>query len=188
MAKATLFILIAVAAGLIVYFLAAPRFVHGNSGNRQEQQRTSQKQPGSLSRVLSSPEILPTSTHDSSSSVDTAPQIDVPLTSEQRTKQDLEARRGPLYAWIRANMAETLVGWEPANAEPATLDLFLARTDSATPVMSSCMEKLINPYATRFGFNHIRFYLPSPANSIDPWHIDSEATPDENGTWHLYKK
>ncbi len=192
MAKATLFILIAVAAGLLVYLLASPKFTHVDSSRVQQQQgntaTSTETQPLGDSHL--SAEAPQARLHSDSAdvTVDTAPTIDVPLTSEQRSQENLELRRSPLYEWIRSNTLGILVGWQPSSADPATLDLYMSRADSYASQMSLCMDNLVAHYATKYGFNHVRFFAPNPPTDIDQWHVDSEATPDANGKWNLYKK
>jgi hypothetical protein len=192
MAKATLFLLIAAAAGLLVYLLAAPRLSHVDL---RSQIPLTNRSIGSTPETAPKPspssksEVARGSTHADSTAdtVDTAPAIDVPLTNAQRSQKDLEARRGPLYDWVRTNMHEILVGWQPASTDPATLDLYMAR-ESYSADISLCMNNLVEPYATRYGFSHVQFFVPNPPTDAAPWRLDSEATPDANGNWHLYKK
>jgi hypothetical protein len=191
MAKATLFLLIAVAAGLLVYLLVAPKFARDASSSHGMQLQSDQPPQQALPSNPDSNSDRPSSSKHAGSAaenVDNAPSIDVPLSNERRSQQDLEARRGPLYDWIRTNIQMLLVGWQPSTSDEATLNLYMANADSADADITVCFTKLVQPYATKYGFNHVTFLVRNPPSESDPWRLDSEATSDANGAWHLYKK
>lgn len=190
MARAALFVLIATAAGLAIYLLFAPRFVHSGSdrnaatSNQSNTTTPPSGQPPDFSNSSQQGDLNKSGAGSNSPGSESG--IDVPRTGEQRAHDDLEARRAPLYEWIRANMRSYLVGWQPSAADPATLDLYLAR--SAAADVSVCMDKLVSPYATHYGFSHVHFYVPNTANEAEHWRVDSEAFPDTDGSWHEYRK
>ena len=190
MGKAALFVLIAAAAGLLVYLLAAPKFVHPHVPVTPPEQGAAPPPIAPIPSSSGAPGVGPkppdSNVYNGSNNVDTASRIEAPKTNEERTRLDLETRRGPFYDWIRTNMQKLLVGWEPSKADPATLDLYLARTNSAD--IDICMNQLVMPYATHYGFNHVRFNVPNPTSDVDRWRVDSEASPDSAGTWRLYRK
>jgi len=186
--KAALFILTALAAGLIVYILVAPRVSHHSTPENLPQQSTKSggasepmsgaKQPAADGLVSSS--VAPNNESNST------PSIRVPRTNEQKQQDDVEARRGPLYDLIRSRMTSLLVGWRPAPSDRATFDLYMAR-DSAED-LNFVMNNLVQPYASRYGFSHVRFYVPNLPDSVEHWRNDSEADPDSEGIWRLIRK
>lgn len=184
MARATLFVLIMVATGLLVYLLAAPHFLApGTSPTVPTATPTSiAGTPGDSANAGSS--LAPDASNPSGNSVSNSPRIEVPRSNAQREHDDLEAKRGPFYDWIRKNMKDVLVGWEPSASDPATLDLYLGRDDpSRIPWL---MQNLVTVYAHQYGFDHVRFFLPT--NTSDHWRLDSESSFDDTGTWNTFRK
>src|SRR5437016_6199106 len=121
MAKALVIIIVAVIVGSLVYLAAAPRLLHSGASNPQSADAGAQRP--------SQPIVDPHNPSAPSGAVDNSPPVGVPQSSEQKQQADLEAKRGPFYTWIRTHMRKYLVGWQPNPADPACLDLYLARSD-----------------------------------------------------------
>ncbi len=117
---------------------------------------------------------------------DSAPPVTVPLTRQQETNKRIEAERSPLYNYIRSHFTDLLVGWEPSPSDPATLDLYATR---ATPTeLNRLLTALIQPYASKFGFNHVRIFTASESSESQAWALQAEATPDSDSNWHAFAK
>src|ERR1051326_5470519 len=114
MGKALLMTLVTVISGLLLYWLLAPRFLSPTASatapNASTPNATTPPVTTSGASVQSGSTPIPTVAPD----VNNAPAGATPRSGQQRETDDREAKRGPLYRWIRENLKAFMVGWRPA--------------------------------------------------------------------------
>jgi hypothetical protein len=183
MGKAPILLLIAVGTGLCLYWLIAPHVLVADRPKAAVSAPTPAPRKTS-SDASSTPVVRTPPTVPSALPFDRP--VEPPRTTEQREKEDIEARRGPYYSWIKRTLGDRLDGWQPAHDDPATLELYLMRNDPR--MITRLLEVAVQPYARQYGFVHVRLFLPNPPGSVDRYRLYAEANPDENGAWHAFIK
>jgi hypothetical protein len=192
MGRALGLLLIVVASGLFIYYFVMPLFVASAA-------RTAPPAPPPATSP--SPQVNPVS-ETTKATVSSAPPLArgaqdatapapdgalaAPRTSEQRAQDDLEAQRAPYYRWLREQAGNRLAEVALADDDRATLILY-ASVDSPD-IVTSLMSDVILPAAYRYGFRHVRFYLPNPPGSVSQYRFDAESTADADGNWHTFHK
>lgn len=168
--------LVAVAAGLLVYWLAAPHFL-------------APPQP-SLSGNQSAPTPLSTqpsaSNAPQSTGVGSSPPISAPLTPQQQAADTLEAKRAPYYDWARSQAGNTISDLRPADDDGAVLQIYVAQDDPQ--LVMPLIQSIVTPYAYHYGFRHVRIFLPNPTDASERYRLYAEANADDDGTWHTFLK
>lgn len=189
MGRAIALVLVTLAAGLLLYWLLAPRFLSSAGSSASP---APPAPPSPSSGPTSTPPKANVSTSGSGVSapavgndVNTAPAVEAPRSGPQRETEDREAKRGPFYHWIRENMKDALVGWQPSAHDPATLELYAVRDDPQ--LVSYLLTAVVQPHALHYGFNHVYIYVPNPPDNVEHYRLDSEVQ-YENGVWRLFKK
>ena len=187
MGKAIGLLLVAVVSGTLLYFLL-------RSGRSRPLDTPGSRPPAPVSTSQALPMDAaslaphPSETHATppETDVSSAPPISPPRSPEESAAADLEAKRGPFYAWIRKEMSALLAAWQPSSGHPATLELYATQNDPS--VVLTLQQQLVAPYAARYGFDHVLFYLLNPPGSLERYRLDSEASLDSNGSWNLIRK
>jgi hypothetical protein len=112
--------------------------------------------------------------------------IAAPRSAPQREADDLEARRAPYYRWLHTKFGDALSAQQASSADAATLDLYTTRSDSSLVLF--LLGQAVQPYADRYGFNHVRFFQPNPPGEIERYRFDAEASPSSDGSWKAFTK
>ncbi|MCW3054667.1 MAG: hypothetical protein JWN14_3837 [Chthonomonadales bacterium] len=173
------FLLVFVGVGLLCFYLAAPHILPPTSG-----QGTSVPPPAPDPTTAPSP-TAPTFTPSSAPTLPTT-RIAPPRSATQRESDDIEARRAPYYQWLHSTFGDVLTAQQASSSDQATLDLYTSRSDST--LVLSLLGRAIQPYADRYGFNHVRFFMPNPAGSVERYRFAAEASPASDGTWNAFEK
>ena len=169
------FLLVFVGVGLLCYYLAAPHVLPPASG------------PGaSVPPPAPETTTLPTPSPNSASPALPTTRISPPRSATQREADDIEARRAPYYQWLHATFGDVLTAQQSSSSDQATLDLYTNRSDST--LVLSLLSRAVQPYADRYGFNHVRFFMPNPAGSVEHYRFAAEASPASSGTWNAFEK
>lgn len=168
---------VALIVGLLVYWLGA-----GHIG--------SPKPPPAKKITPQKPTVTPedgaaSKGNSTGGGTDSGP-IEPPRTSEEKERDRVESRRGVLYARLHQALGGSVTAVRPADEDPATLDLYAARDEPGTSL--AMLNVALKADAGYYGFRHIRFYAPNPPQSIERYRLDAEASPDNTGTWQIFKK
>lgn len=172
------FLLVFVGVGLLCYYLAAPHILPPASGTG-----------ASVPPISPDPTTAPPPAHYSTpSATPTLPttRIAPPRSATQRESDDIEARRAPYYQWLHATFGDVLTAQQSSSSDQATLDLYTSRADST--LVLSLLGRAIQPYADTYGFNHVRFFMPNSAGSLEHFRFAAEASPSSDGTWNAFEK
>ncbi|HLV81021.1 MAG TPA: hypothetical protein VKT32_12105 [Chthonomonadaceae bacterium] len=156
--RALILFAVALASGTLVFWLASPR-------------------------SRSSAGVAPGA--GASSNADTA-SIPAPLTPEQKEHNAIEAQRAPFYGRLRGQLGDLVAAARPADEDQATLLLYAQHDDEHA--VDELLAQAVQPDAYRYGFRHVRFYLPNPPGSLDKYHLAAEASADDNGAWQAFYK
>jgi hypothetical protein len=171
-AKAVILACVAVAAGLMVYWLAGPKAPAPSRGTSAA--------PPSDSVGAGSTAAVP------ASGPPAAGPIEPPRTEQQKEHDALESRRAPLYGRLHQDLGAALKAVRPADDDPAALELYAApgvQVDTLT-----LLSQALRDNASYYGFRHIRIYAPNPPGSIELYRLDAEANADSTGNWQTFKK
>ena len=131
------------------------------------------------------PDSSPVRASAASPALSTAP-IAPPRTAAQRESDDLEARRAPYYRWLHEKFGDVLSAQQASASDAATLDLTLTRADST--LVLSLLGQAVQPYADRYGFNHVRFFMPNAPGEVERYRFAAEASPSPDGSWKAFEK
>jgi len=189
--RGILLVLVTLASGLLLYLLLAPRFLSSpgptasNGGGTPPPINASSASASGASGANASAPPGNGTPAPPAANVESAPAVVTPRSSQQRETDDRESKRSPFYRWIRENMKDALVGWQASSQDPATLELYSARDDP--DVVTQLLASVVQPYAAHYGFNHVLFYVPNPAGSIEHYRLSAEAQ-YEDGVWKLFAK
>ncbi len=173
--RVILFLLTAVAAALGVYLIAS----YHHTG----------QPPAVVVPTLQSatPDMpAPPSSEENQQITDSKGRLTVPLSQEQRTVQELERLRGPLYKTIRQNFTTLLSGFQPDKEDRAVLCLYLNRKSASD--VDTLMAQLIKPSVADYAFTHVRFYVQDDSEGVTKWAVDSEADCGSDSVWKLVRK
>ncbi len=83
-------------------------------------------------------------------------------------------------------LGPNLEAFRSAEDDPATLELYAARDDPQ--LVSQWLAQIVQPDAYRYGFRHVRFFLPGSPDGVERYRLDSEASLDDQGLWHAFRK
>jgi hypothetical protein len=173
--QAVVFLIVFIGVGLVLFKVAAPRVLPPVSTSSDS---VLPPAPGSASSA-------PTVASAASPSLASAP-IATPRTASQREADDLEARRAPYYRWLHTQFGEALAAQQVSTSDAATLDLTMNRADPS--LVLTLLGQAVQPYADRYGFNHVRFFQPNPPGSVERYRFAAEASPTANGAWQAFEK
>src|SRR5579862_4447078 len=110
--------------------------------------------------------------------------IRAPLSREQQLVADLDRQRTPYYHYLVQNYSDKIQRFW-VREEYDTLDLVVNQTDDAA--LSDLIQRAVAPSAKDYGFRRVRFYSETQ-DSIHPYQLIAEATPDEVGRWNIFRK
>lgn len=165
MGRGLVLIAVAVGTGLLIFWLAGPRYLS----------------PGGAA----SHPLAPTdATAPPSGTGETA--IAPPRTPEQKEHDALEAKRAPFYSQLRQDLDALLTDVGPAADDQATLVLYAQKGDDQT--VDDLLVQAVQPQAYKYGFRHVRFYLPNPPGEIEKYRFAAEADADDSSVWHTFRK
>lgn len=172
--QTVVFVLVFCAAALILYLAAAPRVLPPAAAPTAPVSPPSAENAASDSISTSSAPALP------------AAPITPPRTAPQREADSLESRRTPYYRWLHTKFGDTLAAQQASSSDAATLDLYTTRADPA--LVLYLLGQAVQPYADQYGFNHVRFFMPNPAGSVERYRFAAEASPSPDGSWKAFEK
>jgi hypothetical protein len=175
LAKAFVLAVVALLAGLLVYWLAGS---HGAAPGRAVA-------PPASGTGLSSPGAPPGASSSAPPAVDTGP-IAPPRTEQEKEHDALEQRRAPLYGRLHQSLGAALTAVQPSDDDPATLDLYAAQDLPGNTL--SLLSLALQANVSYYGFRHIRFFAPNPPQSLERYRLDAEANSDGAGNWQTFKK
>ena len=170
MAKAIIRVGVAVAVGLLVYWFAGGKT----------------RAPAAAPPKLIAAEARAADQAAPTAPVDAGP-LRVPQTEAEIKLQSLEARRLPLYAELRRGLGAALAAVRPGDDDPATLEIYCA-SDAGSGGTTSVLGRVVRANITYYGFRHIRCYAAAPAQSLERYQLDSEASVDASGNWQSFRK
>lgn len=175
MARAVGFLLLMALAGLVAYRLLAPRLLHMTS-TKPNPPAPSTSAPAATSSAAPSSAVAP------SASAQQPPNIPPPLSQEQQNDIARENQRAPYYDWLRS-ASNGLVQQAYADTDRTVLIVQLSGADPNA--LTTLFEKAIVPYANRYGFLHVRFYVPASSDNPADGQLYAEASLTNN-SWQLF--
>ena len=131
------------------------------------------------------PNPEPISAPNTSLALPNAP-IATPRTASQREADDIEVRRAPYYRWLHSKFGGVLSAQQSSPTDAATLDLYTTQADPS--LVLSLLGQAVQPYADRYGFNHVRFFMPNAPGSVERYRLAAEASPSADGSWKAFEK
>jgi len=191
--KALVLAIVAVAVGMLVFWLARPRTVSPDatrtgSSRHGELNDSGLDHSGSASSPESGAGAGKAGGGANSDSATRTPAsvgpIEPPRTEQQKERDAIESRRMTLYGRLHQDLGAEVVAIRPSDDDAATLDLYAARDVSTLALLSVALRANIAYY----GFRHIRFFAPNPPQSIEKFRLDAEASADAAGNWQTFKK
>jgi len=165
---------VAVAVGLLVYW----------SARRHPIAPTGRPPSDSASRSGSAPSAIPSELQRPDQS-DNGP-IQPPRTDAEKERDALESRRAPLYARLHQDLGQSLLAVRPSDDDATTLDLYPAVDSQGSA--TAFLPVVLRANVAFYGFRHIRFFAANPAQSIERYRLDAEASSDASGNWNTFKK
>jgi hypothetical protein len=174
--KSLVLVGVALAAGLLVYWLASGRT---SAPIRPPASPIVAPQIGVSPRGSGGEQAPP------GRDANTGP-IEPPRSEQEKEHDTLESRRAPLYARLRQDLRGSLAAIRPSDEDAATLDLY-AIQDAPENTMA-LLNLAIRDNVAYYGFRHILYYLPNPPMSIERYRLDAEANADRSGNWMTFKK
>lgn len=111
--------------------------------------------------------------------------VDVPLSREEKLREELGAKRLPFYRYLRQNYGELIERFSVLENFD-TLDLVVTQSDERT--LTALVQRAIAPSAKEYGFARVRFYTRNPPNSVDPFTVVAESSEDGTGRWNTFMK
>ncbi|CEK20299.1 hypothetical protein CWRG_02788 [Chthonomonas calidirosea] len=176
MARAVGFLLLTALAGLVAYWLLAPRLLRTTAISQPNGSLPTTHVPAARSTPASS------SANMSNGATIPPSSIPPPLSQEQLNDIARENQRTPYYDWLR-NSSNGLVQQAYADTDRTVLIVQLAGAEP--DALTVLFNRAIVPYANRYGFLHVRFYVPiSPDNPQDR-RLYAEASLTNN-SWQLF--
>jgi len=182
-------VLIVVASGLLIYWFVVPLFVAPPTPPAQTAMKVSTPPTDSPNAASTITRALPSSPAESGQNASAAPAgpaLAAPRTSEQREQDDVEAKRAPYYRWLREQAGDRVTDVRLADDDRATLVLYTSIDNPQ--IVPSLVRDVILPDAYRFGFRHVRFFVPNPAGSVSQYRFDAESDADADGNWTTFHK
>ena len=172
--QTVVFLLVFVGVGMLCYFAAAPHLLPPAASP--------------TASVLPSPPDVNSAPNASPSAAPVSPSAPIapPRSASQRDSDSIEARRAPYYKWLHTKFGDTLSAQQASSSDAATLDLYTNRADSS--LVLSLLGQAVQPYASHYGFNHVRFFLPNPPGSVEQYRFAAEASPSPDGSWKAFEK
>ncbi len=166
MGRALILLAVAIVTGWLVYSWMAPRFLASDS--KVTVSAPTSESPPAEGAAAPLPALAP------------------PRTPEQQTRDTLEAQRAPFYNQIRQRFGPQLADVRPDPEDGADLDLYAANDDPQ--LLPQLLSQTIQPDAIRYGFRHVRFFVPNPPDEAERYRLDAEVTSDDQGNWQTFRK
>ncbi len=195
LARALVFILVALATGVLIYWLvqkngvssqyAAPPSL-SKSRTLDPQSQTPDLQPPIAQRQSQNPQTSNTDRTPSVANSSPSADIPAPRTDKQKERDDLESRRAAFYKQVRTQAGEAVDSLQPKDEDLATLDVRFAHDDpqNTTPLV----DLIVKAGAYQNGFRHIRCFVPTPAGTLERKRLEAEANSDDSGHWFIFRK
>ena len=195
MARVLVFILVALATGVLIYWLVQKNSVSPQTppppSFSKSQAHDMQRQP----QDPQPPVVQPQSPNPRTSNTDRTPavpnispsaDIPAPRTDKQKERDDLESRRAAFYKQVRTQAGEAVDSLQPKDEDLATLDVRFANDDpkNTTPLV----DLIVKAGAYQNGFRHIRCFVPTPAGTLERKRLEAEANADDSGHWFIFRK
>lgn len=111
--------------------------------------------------------------------------LDVPAPPGQREREELDLKRVPFYRILRERHSDTVLRFG-VTGDADTLDLVISGDDQR--IIDSVLQDAVAPNAAQYGFREVRFFVRSPAGSIDPLTAVAESTRGDDGRWTTWRK
>jgi hypothetical protein len=111
--------------------------------------------------------------------------VDVPLSREEKLRDELNAKRLPLYRYLRQNYGDLIERFSVLE-DYDTLDLVVKQADEKT--LTALVQQAIAPSAKEYGFRRVRFYTRNAPNAVDPFTVVAESSEDGSGRWNTFMK
>jgi hypothetical protein len=111
--------------------------------------------------------------------------VDVPLSKEEKLREELGAKRLPFYRFLRQNYGNLIERFSVLE-EFDTLDLVVTQADERT--LTALVQQAIAPSAKEYGFRRVRFYTRNGPNSVEPFTVVAESSEDGSGRWNTFMK
>ncbi len=195
MTRALAFILVALATGVLIYWLVQKNSVYSQSAPPPSFSKSRTLDPQSQTPDLQSPIAQRPSPNPQTSNTDrtsSAPNsshsadIPAPRTDKQKERDDLESRRTAFYKQVRTQAGEAVDSLQPKDEDLATLDVRFANDDpqNTTPLV----DLIVKAGAYQNGFRHIRCFVPTPAGTLERKRLEAEANADDSGHWFIFRK
>jgi hypothetical protein len=175
--KALVLVGVALAVGLLVYWLASGRTVAPRT--------TPSKVNGGATDSTGTARDTPAARDLPARPAEGGP-IEPPKSAEEKERESLESRRLPLYARLREDLRGSLAAVRPSDDDAATLDLYAAQDAPGNTI--AVLNLALRDNVSYYGFRHIRFFAPNPGDSIERYRLDAEANTNGDGNWQTFKK
>jgi hypothetical protein len=175
--RALVLVGVALAVGLLVYWLASGHIVTRGAAPA--------KSNAGMPDSIGTRNVAPAQQDLAASTAEHGP-IEPPKSAQARERETLESRRLPLYARLRQDLRGSLAAVRPSDDDAATLDLYAAQDTPGNTI--ALLNLALRDNVSYYGFNHIRFFAPNPAQSIERFRLDAEANSDRDGNWQTFKK
>lgn len=139
-----------------------------------------------LYRAFSAPgSVVPPPAANNAQGVARTPIVAVPVTADEKMREDQQARRMPFYRGLRQSFANEILSFGVAD-EQDTLDVVLATEEPAH--IAELVQQAFAPSAYDYGFRRVRFFVRNPAGSTNILRKVAETTRDETGNWNTFLK
>ena len=194
LARALVFILVALATGVLIYWLVQKNSVSSQpasppsfskSRTLDPQIQTPDPQPPTVQRQSPDSQSSPPNRTPSVPIIPPAAGIPAPRTDKQKERDDLESRRAAFYNQVRTQAGEAVDSLQPKDEDLATLDVRFASDDpkKTTPLV----DLIVKAGAYQNGFRHIRCFVPTPAGTLERKRLEAEANADDSGHWFIFR-
>ncbi len=176
MGRNLLIFVVAVATGLLIFWMASPFLLPIPKPNAPlpDTARIDPSDPHPEKQILS----------DGSGDLNSSSPLPAPRSVNQRAADDLVAKRADYCHFLLQKCADLIADAHPADDDPAVLLLYAAK--DAPNIVQQILSQTVQPYAYKYGFRHIRFYVPNGPASIEKYRFEAEANADENAVWHVF--
>jgi hypothetical protein len=111
--------------------------------------------------------------------------VNVPLSKEEKLKEELGEKRLPFFRFLRQNYGDLIERFSVLE-DYDTLDLVVRRADERT--LTGLVQQAIAPSAKEYGFRRVRFYTRNAPNAVDPFTVVAESSEDGSGRWNTFMK
>ena len=111
--------------------------------------------------------------------------VDVPLSREEKLRDELNTKRLPFYRYLRQNYGDLIERFSVLE-DYDTLDLVVKQADERT--LTALVQQAIAPSAKEYGFRRVRFYTRNAPNAVDQFTVVAESSEDGSGRWNTFMK